>query len=98
MKYYVLEGTFRNGLPENSILQTAINAHLAYLSSGFEDGSILFSGPRMDGKGGGAIVIKSDDIDAFCQNDPLVQAGIQEYHITEFSLYNCQEAVKAWFA
>ncbi|MBE0600877.1 MAG: hypothetical protein IH607_03755 [Firmicutes bacterium] len=97
MQFYVLEGIFRTRLPENTSLEPVIDAHLAYLSAGFQDGSILFSGPRSDGKGGGVIAIKSNDIQAFCQNDPLVQAGIQEYRITEFDLYNCQESIRSWF-
>ncbi len=98
MQFYMLEGTFRKPLAQTPAMQQAIDAHLAYLNGGLQDGSILLSGPRSDGKGGGVIVIKSDDIEAFCQNDPLVQAGIQDYHITEFSLLDCQDSIRSWFA
>ncbi|WP_411678249.1 YciI family protein [Caproicibacter sp.] len=96
MKYYVLEGTFSKNLPEKAELQKAIDAHLEYLKFGFDDGSILVSGPKT-GTGGGIIVVKCDDIKKFCENDPLVQAGIQEYRITEFDLYHCQSYLKIWF-
>ena len=96
MKYYVLEGTFSKNLPEKVELQKTIDAHLEYLKFGFDDGSILMSGPKA-GTGGGIIVVKCNDIEKFCNDDPLVQAGIQEYRITEFKLYDCQNYLKNWF-
>jgi uncharacterized protein YciI len=96
MKYYVLEGTFSEKLPDQTTLQKAIDAHLAYLDYGFDDGSILVSGPKV-GAGGGVIVVKCDDIQKFCNEDPLVQAGIQKYRIIEFELHRCQESIKTWF-
>jgi len=98
MNYYVLEGTFRNDIPESTDRQKAIDAHLKYLKSGFENGSILVSGPKAGNIGGGIIVLKFNDIDAFCQNDPLVQAGVQEYRVTEFTLFDCQDFLKSWFS
>lgn len=96
MKYYVLEGTFVDNLPEQAELQKAIDAHLEYLSVGFNDGSVLVSGPKV-GAGGGIIIVKCDDIEKFCSNDPLVKAGVQKYRITEFTLHNCQAPLKDWF-
>ena len=96
MKYYVLEGSFAEKLPEQSELQKAIDAHLEYLEIGFKNGSILVSGPKV-GAGGGIIVVKCDDIQKFCNDDPLVKAGIQEYRITEFKLHDCQDYLKVWF-
>jgi uncharacterized protein YciI len=96
MKYYVLEGSFAETLPGKDELQKAIDAHLAYLKTGFADGSILVSGPKPE-TGGGIIVAKCDDIEKFCKEDPLVQAGIQEYRITEFKLHNCQNYLRTWF-
>jgi uncharacterized protein YciI len=46
MKYYMLEGSFAKELPEQGVLQKAIQDHLAYLQIGFDDGSILVSGPK----------------------------------------------------
>ena len=94
--YYTLEGSFVENLPEQEKLQEAIKAHLEYLDIGFEDGSVLVSGPKV-GAGGGIIIVKSDDIDKFCSNDPLVKAGIQEYRVTEFKLHKCQDFLTDWF-
>lgn len=96
MKYYMLEGSFVKNLPEQNELQRAIAAHLEYLKIGFNDGSILLSGPKAEA-GGGVIVVKCEDIQRFCDNDPLVKAGIQEYRITEFKLHDCQDYLKCWF-
>lgn len=96
MKYYVLEGSFSSNLPPENELQKAIEAHLDYLKIGFSDGTILISGPKV-GAGGGIIIVKSNDINKFCNDDPLVIAGVQEYRITEFKLHNCQDYLKAWF-
>lgn len=96
LRYFALEGSFVKNLPEQKILEKAINAHLEYLDKGFKDGSVLVSGPKI-GVGGGIIIVKCRDIDKFCKNDPLVKAGIQEYRITEFELHNCQEFLTHWF-
>ena len=96
MRYYMLEGSFVEKLPEQRELQKAIDAHLEYLHIGFNDGSILVSGPKV-GAGGGIIVVKCDDIKKFCNDDPLVKAGIQKYRITEFELHNCQDYLRNWF-
>ena len=96
MKYYMLEGSFVEELPEQSKLKKAIDAHLEYLQIGFNDGSILVSGPKV-GAGGCIIVVKCDDIEKFCNDDPLVEAGIQKYRIIEFKLHNCQDYLKSWF-
>ncbi len=96
MKYYVLEGTFVKNLTDKSELQKAIDEHLEYLKNGFNDGSILVSGPKIE-TGGGIIVVKCKDIDKFCSDDPLVKAGVQEYRIIEFKLHDCQRYLKDWF-
>ena len=96
IKYYTLEGSFGKNIPEQGELEDVINAHLKYLDKGFKDGSVLFSGPKI-GVGGGIIIVKCEDIDRFCNNDPLVKAGIQEYRITEFKLHKCQDFLTDWF-
>jgi len=94
MKYYILEGTVVKALPEAE-MQEALAGHLAYLSAGVADGTILVSGPKITG-GGGFMVMKTDDVDAFCANDPFVKAGVQEYSIKEFHP-EFQGDSKTWF-
>lgn len=96
MKLYILEGSFVEGHPTGPAFKEALEAHHKYLQAGFEDGTILFSGPKV-GAGGGVIVIKSDDIETFCAEDPFVKAGVQAYKVIEFKKFACQESVKSWF-
>lgn len=96
MKQYILEGSFAEGHPTGAAFKEALDAHHAYLQAGFEDGTVLFAGPKVGG-GGGVIVVKSDDIETFCANDPLTTAGVQVYKIIEFKKFSCQESVKSWF-
>ena len=100
MKYYVVEGTFINDIPvsENE-LQKAIEKHLTFLQKGFDDGTILVSGPKVD-VGGGIIIIKGrslEEVEAYLAEDPLEILGIQEYRIQEFKLHDCQPFLREWF-
>lgn len=96
MKYYILNASFVENHPTGAELQKEIDAHLEYLESFFKNGTILMSGPKV-GIGGGIVVVKSDDIQKFCNDDPFVKSGIQKYQITEFSLHDCQDSLKTWF-
>ncbi len=97
MKTYILEGIFQEGRPTGPAFQAHLKAHHQYLSQGFADGSILFSGPVTNREDcGGVIVVKSDDIEAFCREDPFVKNGVQTYRVLEFKLFDGQEGAKAW--
>lgn len=86
MKTYILEGRFLENRPTGQAFQTCLAAHHQYLAKGFADGTILLSGPVTNDKGsGGVIVVKSDDIEAFCQRDPFVQAGCSSTGSLRFS-------------
>ena len=100
MKYYVVEGTFINDMPvSNDELQKAIEKHIAFLQKGFDDGTILVSGPKV-GVGGGIIMMKArslEEVKTYLSEDPLDILGIQEYRIIEFKLHDCQPFLKEWF-
>lgn len=95
MDYYLLEGSATSYEPTPKQMQAAIQAHLAYLKAGFEDGTILMSGPLEHG--GGIILVKSEDIDRFCREDPVVKLGIHQYRIMKFNPHDCQPFVRQWF-
>lgn len=97
----MIEGTFYDPLPvEPEELQKLIKEHLAYLQKGFDEGWILFSGPKAH-SGGGVILMKAEsrtEVDDFQERDPFQKAGIQEYDVVEFRFHDGQEGVKAWFS
>lgn len=97
MRHYILIGNFKGSPGEYPGFPTAMEEHHAYLKSYIDKGSVLLCGPKTAG-GGGVILIRleDEDIQHFIDNDPLVKAGIQEYQITEFNVFDCQEYVKEW--
>ena len=100
MKYFVVEGTFKEPLPvDRAALGKLIQEHQAYLEQGFQQGFILFSGPK-PAKNGGFIIMKADSVDTaelYLAKDPLKTAGIQEYRTSEFDLHKCQPETNSWF-
>jgi Uncharacterized protein conserved in bacteria len=100
MKYFVIEGTFKNPVPvEKKELEIAIADHLAYLQKGLDGGWILFSGPK-EGTGGGIIICKMssyEEVEEYIAKDPLKVSGVQDYRIVEFKKYKCQTPVSEWF-
>ncbi|MDL2236227.1 YciI family protein [Christensenellaceae bacterium OttesenSCG-928-K19] len=96
MKFYVLEGSFVENHPTGEAFKKALDAHHEYMDVGLKDGSVLISGPKVGAKGG-VIVVKTDDIVGFCNNDPFVKEGVQEYRVSEFSMFDCQDFVEGWF-
>lgn len=100
MKYFVIEGTFKSQIPlGEKELQRAIGDHLVYLQKGFDEGWILFSGPK-EGVGGGIIISKANsfaEMEEYISDDPLKVLGVQDYHLVEFKKYKCQNIVKEWF-
>ena len=98
MKYYFLEGTFKEGRPEGLEFKKALDAHHTYLKPFFDSGKILTSGPKASGDGG-IILIKLEDsekIEDFCDSDPFVKAGVQEYKVVEFKVFDIQKYAKEW--
>ena len=100
MKYFVIEGTFKENFPiDKEELMNIISKHREYLQIGFDAGWILCSGPKAY-SGGGVVLMKAESIDVvneYLNNDPLKLCGIQQYNIVEFKLYKCQEEAKNWF-
>lgn len=37
---------------------------------------------------GGILVVKTDDVAAFCQADPFVQRGVQRYDVIPFRVFD----------
>lgn len=63
-----------------------MQAHMAWVKKGFDDGWFLASGRKVP-RTGGVILARGERaaIEAHCQADPFVIHGIADYDITEFA-------------
>jgi len=100
MKYFFVEGTFTRNIPtDEKALARVIKEHQRFLEKGFVEGWILFSGPNT-ARDGGVLVMKMpsrEDVDAFFAGDPMKISAMQDYHIVEFQLHDCQDEIRDWF-
>ena len=100
MKFFNVEATFTgNTSVSEEVFKKASADHLDYLQKGFDEGFILFSGPKTN-KEGGNFVIKGEsleEIEKYIAGDPLKIYDIQSYKIIEFKLHDCQPMVREWF-
>ncbi len=100
MKYFMIESAFHDPVPVSSEeLQRLIKEHQKYLALGFAGGWILVSGPKAS-SGGGVILMKGpsrQEVEAWFSRDPMKVAGVQDYHVVEFKLHDCQPSVRTWF-
>jgi len=99
MKYFVLNGKEKGSAPEGFDFQETLKAHHAYVKQYFDNGTILFGGPKAAGCG--LLVVKAESrewVREFLDNDPFVKSGTQDYDILEFSMFDCQDQVREWFA
>ena len=97
MKYFILNGTFKEGRPEGPAFKAALDAHHAYTAKFIASGDILTCGPKPDG--GGVMIIRAkskESIEEFIANDPFVTAGVQDYSIVEFNIFAIQEYANEW--
>ena len=69
---------------------------MEYLKFGFDDGSILVFGTKA-GRGGGIIVVKTNDIEKLCQNDPLVQQAFRRIELQSLNSIIVRNTSKAEF-
>ena len=97
MKYFVVNGTFKEGRPEGPAFKAALDAHHAHIDQYLRSGDILTCGPKPGG--GGVMIIRAESreaLDRILANDPFVTGGIQEYAVSEFTVYSIQEYAKQW--
>jgi len=99
MKYYILIGNFKPDRPEGPAFKAALDAHHAYNQKFLDSGDILTCGPKPGG--GGIVVLRAESreaVDTYIAGDPFVQAGVQEYTVTEFNVFAIQDYAKDWTA
>ena len=99
MKYFILIGNFKPDRPEGPAFKAALDAHHAYNRKFLDSGDILTCGPKPGG--GGVCILRAESreaVDEYVANDPFVQAGVQEYAVTEFNIFAIQDYARGWKA
>ena len=71
-------------------------AHRAWLDDKFQEGKLLFSGPKKPRTGGVLVVCLTNrqQVEELIQEDPFYQKQIADYTITEFSLLKARRELK----
>ena len=89
--FYICESVAASPLPvsEEKIRTEIHPQHVRFVAAGVEEGWVVFGGPRTNGDGG-AILIKAPSEEA-CRahlaKDPMLIAGAQSYHVSEFHIF-----------
>jgi uncharacterized protein YciI len=67
-----------------SAADTHIDAHMAWVKTGYDQGWFVASGRKVP-RSGGIILARGerDEIEDFCDNDPFVVYGVADYEIIE---------------
>ena len=97
MKYFVLDGKFKEDRPQGPAFKEALDAHHAYNAEFIAKGDVLACGPKPGG--GGIMIIRAESqeaIEEYAANDPFIKLGVQEYDIKEFNVFAVHEGAAAW--
>lgn len=95
MKYFVVEITYRASVEK---IDAAVADHRAFLQSGYDNGSLLCSGPQIP-KTGGIIIARAESLEAlkeFFTNDPYQARKLAEYRFIEFNPVKRQPFLASW--
>jgi uncharacterized protein YciI len=97
VRYFLLEGEHLVPFAE---LTHLLEAHHAYLQSGYDRGDFLFSGPQVPAHGG-FLVARAEDLEALNRllaEEPFVKAGKMRFsRIVEFEAAQNAPILNAWF-
>lgn len=95
MKHFIVEIIYKAAPEEIAKIR---NEHREYLQKGYDNGTILMSGPQTP-KIGGMLVMKGvsmEEIHSFFEKDPYNLAGLTEYVYFEFEPVMSQDFLKNW--
>ncbi len=95
MKHFVVEIIYTRPFDE---VTAVIDAHRAYLQTGYQKGLLLISGPQ-EPRVGGILLVKSDSlatVQSFCDDDPYAQHNVAKHRIIEFLPKSHIPALKSW--
>jgi len=95
MKHFIVEIDYR--IPAEQIGEV-VAEHRAYLKKGYDQGWLLFSGPKVP-KTGGMIIARAPSLEAlqkFFQSDPYFVKSIADYRFVEFDPVLRQAWLDEW--
>ena len=74
--------------------------HRTYLQQAYDQGLLLLSGPRQDGKGDLCIARASSEavLREFFAHDPYRREGLAEHHFVPFLATKYQAILESWLA
>ncbi|GAP16487.1 YciI family protein [Levilinea saccharolytica] len=95
MKHFLIEITYT--VPAEG-LGEVVAAHRAFLREGYDRGLLLLSGPQVPRVGGIAVgrAESREEIEAFFNQDPYLQAGVATHRIVEFDPVLRQDWLETW--
>ena len=83
-------------LTEPAQADAHMEAHMAWVKEGYDEGWFIASGRKIP-RTGGVILARGDraEIEDFCDNDPFVVHGIAEYQVTECAFTTAAEGFES---
>ncbi len=97
MKHFLVDTTFRVPLPE---VEAATPAHREFLQTGYDQGVLLYSGPKVP-RTGGVILARAESLErlqAFMAADPFLAGNLAEARYVEFNPVKRQPFLEGWVA
>lgn len=98
MKYYLVESTIKTTDTDRESRGT-VEKHHEFLEKGFDEGRILFSGPKSPVGSGDIMVVRGEglnEVREFFMHDPVITSRVAEYEYTEFRAVQYRPEVEEW--
>jgi uncharacterized protein YciI len=95
MKHFIIDIHYL--IPAEQLGETTAE-HRTFLQSGYKQGLLLFSGPKVP-RTGGIIVARAESANKlveFFRNDPYQKKGVATYQFIEFNPVFKQEFLEEW--
>ena len=95
MKHFVVEITYT--IPADQLGEIT-DLHRAFLQTGYDQGWLLCSGPRVP-RTGGIVIARAptlEDLQNFFTHDPYVHKGMATYNFIEFQPVKYNPLLEGW--
>lgn len=98
MKFFFLNGTFKDNIPQGPAFKEILDAHHAYWAPYMKEGKVLIAGPKTTGAG--ILVLKceeNENVQDFIDADPFVTKGVAVFEAMEFKPFYVLPETEQWF-